>query len=146
MAITAFLYGKLFNSTFNKEADWDTDTIKTMLTTSTYVPNQDTDQYKSSVTNEVTGTNYTATGTTLTSPTLLYTGGTNVFNFDANDAVWTTATISGIRIAVTYDSTPGTDATRPLASYVDMGADQTVSAATFTVQWAAGGIFTVTVS
>ena len=146
MAVTAFIYGLLFSSTFNKEADWDTDTIKCMLTTVTYVPNQDTHQYKSSVTNEVTGTNYTATGTTLTSPTLLYTGGTNVWNFDAADALWTTATISGIRIAVVYDSTPGTDATRPLASYVDMGGDQTVSAANFTIQWAAGGIFTVTVA
>lgn len=146
MAVTAFIFGNLFMSTFNKEADWNSDVMKCMLTTSTYVPNQDTHQYKSSVTNEVTGTNYTAAGTTITTPTILYTGATNVFNFDADDALWTTATITGIRIAVVYDSTPATDATRPLASYVDMGGDQSVSAANFTIQWAAGGVFTVTVS
>jgi hypothetical protein len=146
VAVTAFLYGLTFTSTFNKEADWNTDTVKCMLTTSTYVPNQDTHQYKSSVTNEVTGTNYTATGTTLTTPAFAYNTGTNVWSFDTDDAVWTTATITGIRIAVVYDSTPASDATRPLLSYVDMGGDQTVSAANFTVQWAAAGIATVTVS
>lgn len=140
------MYGLAFNSVFNKEADYNSDTIKTMLTTVTYVPNQDTHQYKSSVTNEVTGTNYTATGVTITTPTLAYNTGTNVFNFDADDAIWTTATISGIRIAVVYDSTPATDATRPLLSYVDMGGDQTVSAANFTVQWSASGIAAVTVA
>jgi hypothetical protein len=144
-AVTAFWYGKAFLSFFNKEADIDTDTIKTMLTTSTYVPNQDTDQYKSSVTNEVSGTGYSAGGTTLTTPVQAYTGGTNVWNFDADDAVWSSSTITA-RIAVVYDSTPGTDATRPLISYVDFGGDNSTSSGTFTVQWAAAGIVKVTVS
>lgn len=143
MAVTHFIFGMSFLSAYNKELDANTDTNKCMLTTVTYVPNQDTHQYKTSVTNEVTGTNYTATGTTLTTPAITYTGGTNTFMFDTDDAVWTTATISGIRIGVVYDSTPGTDATRPLYTYVDMGGDQTVSAANFTIQWAATGIFTI---
>ena len=145
MATTAFIYGLMLNSTFNKEADWDTDAPKCMLTTVTYVPNQDTHQYKSSVTNEVVGTGYTATGVALTSNVFTYTAGTNVFAFDAIDASWPGSTFT-TRIGVVYDSTPGTDATRPLASYVDMGGDQTVSSATFAIQWASGGIFTITVS
>lgn len=145
MAVTAFMYGLSLNSTFNKEADWNSDTIKCMLTTSTYTPNQDTHQYKSSVTNEISGTGYTATGTTLTNPAIAYNTGTNVFNFDADDAVWASASFTA-RNGVVYDSTPGTDATRPLLSYVDFGADQTVSSATFTIQWAAAGIVTITVS
>lgn len=151
MAVTSLLYGLAFTSTFNKEADWNTDTVKTMLTTATYVPTgttaasaQDTHQYKSSVTNEVTGTNYTATGTTLTTPVFSYTTGTNVWAFDGDDAVWTTATISSIRTAVVYDSTPATDATRPLLLLVEMGGDQTVSSANFTVQWAAAGLVNIT--
>jgi hypothetical protein len=144
MAVTAFVFGNQFLSAWNKEEDLNSDVMKCMLTTVTYVPNQDTHAYKSSVTNEVTGTAYTATGTTITTPAITYTGGTNVGMFDADDAVWTTATISGIRIAVVYDSTPGTDATRPLITYVDMGGDQTVSAANFTVSWSASGIYTLT--
>jgi hypothetical protein len=120
-----------------------------MLTTVTYVPNQDTHQYKDvSVTNEITGTGYTAggvkiSGTTGANSTLTYTGGTNIWNLDADDAAWTTATFT-CRIAPTYDNTPASN--KPLLSYVDMGGDQTVSAANFTIQWAAAGIVQVTVS
>lgn len=153
MAVTSLLYGLAFTSTFNKECDWNSDTVKCMLTTSAYIPTgttaaaaQDAHQYKSSVTSEVTGTNYTATGTTLTTPVFSYTTGTNVWAFDTDDAVWTTATISSIRAAVVYDSTPATDATRPLLLAVEMGGDQTVSAANFTVQWAAGGLASITVA
>lgn len=145
MAVTAFWFGLAFKSTFNKELDIDTDVVKCMLTTVTYVPNQDTHQYKSSVTNEVVGTGYTATGTTLTTPVQAYAGGTNVWNFDADDAVWAGSSITA-RIAVVYDSTPGTDATRPLLSYVDFGGDNTTSSGTFSVIWDVNGIIKVTVS
>lgn len=144
-AVTAFWYGNAFVSVFNKLIDIDTDAIKTMLTTVSYVPNQDTDDFKNDVTNEVSGTGYSAGGTTLTTPVSAYTGGTNVWNFDTDDALWSTSTITA-RIAVVYDSTPGTDATRPLLSYVDFGADQSSSSGDFKIVWAAGGIFKVTVS
>lgn len=144
MAVTAFVYGLAAKSLANKEIDWDTDTIKCMLTTSTYTPNQDTHQYKSSVTNEVSGTGYTATGVTLTATTATYTGGTNTLALDAADAAWTGASFTA-RYAVVYDATPATDATRPLICYVDFGADQVV-AGNFTITWAAGGIVTITVS
>jgi hypothetical protein len=144
MAVTAFLYGNVFSKAFNKEIDLDTDTIKCALTTSTYAVNQDTHSYFSSVTNEVSGTGYTAGGVTLGSPVPSYTGATNVFAFAAANASWTTATFTA-RYAVVYDST-GTSTTSALIMYVDFGADQTVSAGTFTVQWNAGGLFSVTVS
>lgn len=145
MAVTAFCYGLAAKSLANKEIDWDTDVIKVMLTTSTYVPNQDTHQYKSSVTNEITGTGYTAGGATLASVTATYTAATNILALDAADTAWTGATFTA-RYAVVYDSTPATDATRPLICWIDFGADQSVSAGTFTITWAAGGIVTITVS
>lgn len=143
MAVTAKLYGLFLKSLANKEIDLDTDTIKVMLTTSAYVPNQDTHQYKSSVTNEVTGTGYTATGATLTSPTVTYDTATNVLKFDAADTSWAASTITA-RYAVIYDATPATDATRPLIGYVDFGADVSSTAAAFTITWDAAGIFTIT--
>lgn len=143
MAVTANLYGLALKSFVDKLVDLDSDTIKVMLCTSTYTPNQDTHQFKSSVTNEISGTGYTAGGATLTSPVVAYTAGTNVLSFDAADTAWTTATFTA-RYAVVYDSTPATDATRPLLAYVDFGADVSVTAATFTITWAAGGILTLT--
>lgn len=145
MAVTAFFYGKVFESAFNKLIDFDTDVIKVMLCTSTYTPNQDTHQFKSSVTNEVTGTGYTAGGATLGTPTMTYTAGTNVLMFDGADVSWASSTITA-RYAVIYDSSPGTDATRPLIAYVDFGADVSSTAATFSITWDAAGIATITVS
>jgi hypothetical protein len=143
MASSAKLYGLALQSAFNKEIDWDTDTIKVMLCTSSYTPDQDTHRYKSSVTNEVTGTGYTAGGATLASASAAYTTGTNVLMLDAADTAWTSSTITA-RYAVIYDATPGTDATRPLIAYVDFGADVSTTAGTFTITWDSAGIVTLT--
>lgn len=143
MAVTAKVYGLAQQSLANKEINWTADTIKVMLCTSTYVPNQDTHRYKSDVTNEVTGTGYTAGGATLTSTTSTYTTATNVQMLDAADVSWPTSTITA-RYAVIYDSTPATDATRPLIAYVDFGADVVSSGGTFSIVWDAAGIVTLT--
>lgn len=143
MAVTAKLYGKALQSAFNKEIDWDTDVIKVMLCTSAYTPDQDTHQYKSSVTNEASGTGYTASGAILTTSAPSYTAGTNTLVLDAADTAWTGSTITA-RYAVIYNSTPGTDATRPLIAYVDFGADVSTTAGTFTITWDAAGIVTIT--
>jgi hypothetical protein len=143
MAVTAKMYGLFLKSLANKEVDLDSDSLKVMLCTSSYVPNQDTHQYKSSVTNEVTGTGYTAGGATLGSVTVVYDAPSNTLTLDAADASWPTSTLTA-RYAVVYDSTPATDATRPLIAYVDFGADVSSTAATFTLAWDAAGIVTLT--
>lgn len=130
MAVTSKLYGLALQSMLNKEINFASDTVKGLLTTSVYVPNQDTHRYLSSVTNEVTGTGYTAGGVTLTSKTVVYTATTNTLTLDSADPAWPTSTITA-RYLVFYVST-GTAATSPLISYVDFGADVSSSASTFT--------------
>ncbi|MEV0367492.1 hypothetical protein [Nocardia fusca] len=142
MAVTAKWYGLGLKSLVNKEVDWDTDVIKVMLCTSTYSPDQDTHQYKSSVTNEVSGTGYNAGGATLTTSAPTYTAGTNTLVLDAADVSWPNSTIVA-RYAVVYDSTPATDATRPLLGYVDFGQDVSTTAGTFSIVWDAAGILTI---
>ena len=135
-------------STHAKLANWESDTVKTSLHTSTYTPNQDTHQFQSSLTNELAATgNYATGGATISPLTGTYTAGTNTYSVAGTNASWTNLTMSAAsRYAVVYDSTPGTSGTNPLAIYVDFGADQTVSGATFTIQWAAGGILAFSVS
>jgi len=142
MAVTAFLYGSVFAKLANKEIDLDTDTVKVALCTSAYTPAQDTHDYFNDITNEVTGTGYTAGGATLASKTVTYTAGTNTFTFDAADTSWASSTITA-RYAVVYVST-GTAATSPLICYIDFGADVVSSGAAFTITWDAAGIFTLT--
>ena len=85
MAASGKLYGLAFKSMVNGEINWTSHTIKAMLCTSAYTPNQDTHQYKSSVTNESAGTGYTAGGVALAGKTVNYTAGTNTLILDASD-------------------------------------------------------------
>ena len=118
--------------------DHDADTIKVMLVTSAYVANQDTHTFKSDVTNEVTGTGYTAGGATLASKTVTQDNVDNEGVFDAADLTWAASTITA-RGAVMYKST-GVDATSNLMIYFDFGSDQSSSAGDFTLQWGSEGI------
>ncbi|RBO87010.1 hypothetical protein [Nocardia puris] len=143
MAASAKLYGLALRSIVNKEIDWDTDVIKVMLCTSSYTPNQDTHAYKSDITNEVTGTGYTAGGATLGSCTATYNAGTNTLTLDAADVSWPNSTITA-RYAIVYNSSPGSDATRPLIGYVDFDQNISTTAGTFSIVWDAAGIITAT--
>lgn len=87
-AVANMLGGETGTDTF--QTDYLTDTLKIMLTTSTYSPNLDTHEVKSDVTNEITGTGYTAGGVTLASKTITYT--------DANS--WGTARANTTAYAV----------------------------------------------
>jgi hypothetical protein len=149
MAITATLYGQYPKTLANKESDWDTNAIKLALVTSSYTPDQDAHQYWSSVVaNDMAASgDYTANGVALAGLTSGYTAGTNVTKLSANNlTIGNTGAVTGaFRYGVIYDSTPATDATRPLVAWVDFGA-QTVANAIITITWNAAGIVTFTVS
>lgn len=140
------LYGQFLGQALNKEIDWDTDTIKVALLSNSYTPDQDAHNYFDDVsTFEVTGTGYTQGGITLTNKTNTYNSGTNTVVLDADDVTWSSSTITA-RYAVLYNSSPATNATRPLVGYVDFGSDQSSSNGNFTITWDATGIVRVTVA
>jgi hypothetical protein len=145
MAVTALLYGNIYDHLAQKRIDFDSDALKVALCTSTYTPNQDTHDFFNDITNEVSGTGYTAGGAALASVTWAYTSGTNTWTLDAADTAWAGSTITA-RYAIIYDSTPGTAATNPLIGYVDFGADVISTGGAFTITWAATGIVTLTVA
>lgn len=145
MAATAKWYGNGLKLALNKEVDWDSDTIKVALLDNTYTPDQDAHDYFDDISGyEITGSGYTAGGATLASKTITYTGATNVLKLDAADTQWTSSTITA-RYAVVYVST-GTASTSALLFYVDFDQDVSSTNGTFTIQWHADGIGTVTVS
>ena len=121
--------------------DMDLDTFKIMILSNTYTPAQATHNYRDDLTNEVTGTGYTAGGATLA--TVTWTLGTALTKFDAADVTWTTVTFSTGRYAAIYKSRGGAASADELVLYVDFGANQSPSAVDFTIQWNASGIFTL---
>jgi hypothetical protein len=89
--------------------------------------------------NEVSGTGYTSGGVALTS-TALTESPTGTLMWDAADSSWSTSTITNARCALIYaDALAGNNA----IVLVNFGADYSTSAGTFTIQWPAGGIFTI---
>ena len=146
MSVSGKLSGKAMLSILNKEVDWNSDSIKVALCTSSYTPDQDAHDYYNDLTNELTTTGgYTAGGAVIGTCTAAYDAGTNIMKLDGADVTWTTATIT-CRYAVIYDDTPATAATKPLIGYIDFGADVGSIAGDFTIQWHADGIFTFTVA
>lgn len=145
------LYGKLpgivfggFSSGDSFNIDYLSDSVKAMLCTSSYTPDQDNHTTKADVTSEVTGTGYTARGNAISSKTISYSSSTNVTTFSGAQVDWTSSTITA-RIAVIYKDT-GTDNTSPLIGYFDFGSNQSSSSGTFSLVWNVAGIFTWTVT
>jgi hypothetical protein len=132
-----------WDGTTNGVFDLDTDTIKVSAHTNTYTINQDTNDFFDDVTNEVSGTNYTAGGATLASPTV--TRSTGTVTFDGADIVWTQsgAGFSTGRKFVVYRST-GTASTSRLFSVVTADADVGNVTGDLTIAWNASGIATWT--
>lgn len=118
--------------------DWDTDTIKISLHTSTYTPDLDTHDFWNDATNEISGTGYSTGGATLTTSAATYDTSSDQVRIDATDPQWTTASFTA-RIAVIYKST-GVSSTSPLIIYIDFGGDETVTSGTFMIQFDSTGI------
>lgn len=132
------VYNIFKKSLMNGGIDLDTDTIKVMLVTSTYTPDQDAHIDRADVTNEVTGTGYTTGGAEITSKTVTQDDTDNEGVFDGADVVWASSTITA-RGAVIYKST-GVAANDLLICYLDFGTDKVSTAGDFTLQWGAEGI------
>jgi len=140
------LYGNFLKQALNKEIDWDSDTIKVALLSSSYTPNQDTHDYLDDVSSyEVSGTGYTTGGITLASKTSTYDGTNNVIVLDAADVTWSSSTITA-RYAVVYDDSGANAASKALIGYVDFGSDQSSTNGNFTITWDSTGIVRITVA
>lgn len=137
--MASFIYNSGKVALAKAEINWTTDTIKAALCTSTYTPNQDSHTYFSDVTNEVTGTNYTAGGFTLTSPTVTQDNTNNRAVIDAADISNASTSIASYRYIVVYKST-GVSSTSKLIALIDLGSDFTVDNATLDITWSSGGI------
>lgn len=148
MAHTTSWYGRglegQWSATAARRVDWVGDTIKAALTTNTYVPDQDAHDFFNDVTNEVTGTGYTAGGATLGTKSVAYDTATNELRLICADIVWGPgATFGPFRKAVIYKDT-GTATTSPLLGFITFDADQSVANGTYTIDVDVLGLLYVT--
>ena len=133
------IYNAFKKYIMNGSIDLDTDTINVMLVTSTYTPDQDAHEYRDDITNEVSGTGYSAGGSALAGKAVTADNTDNEGVFDANDVSWSTSTITA-RGAVLYKARGGASSADELICYLDFGSDKISTAGTFTIAWNAEGI------
>ena len=123
--MASLIYNKFLD--YLVDNDISDDTFKVALVTSSYTPDKDTHEHFDDVTNEVSGTGYTAGGETVTGTLTLDTANDKL-TLEFASTNWTSATITA-RAAVYYSST-GTASTSTLIAYNDFGSDVVVSSGT----------------
>jgi hypothetical protein len=128
--MTSLVYDSFLEDISSGNIDLSADTVYAMLVTSSYAPNQQTDNRRDDVTNEVVGTGYTAGGQAATLTGVLDTA-TDKMKWTLTDVVWAASSITA-RAAVLYKHRGGASSADELICYVDFGSDQTSSAGTFT--------------
>jgi len=137
-------YGKFAQKLLEGVFDFTSDSIYCALVTSSYTPDVDTHEFFDDITNEITGTGYTANGVALTSVSVSYDSVDNEAVLDADDATWATSTLTA-RGAVIYKR-DGADSNSPLIRYIDFGQDEQSLVSTFSVVFDAEGIINLIVS
>lgn len=128
--MASLVYNKAIQSALTGGIDFDTDTFYMMLVTSSYTPDQDAHEDRADVTNEVTGTGYTAGGDS-TTVTVTQDNANDRVDIDFSDVTWASSTITAAA-AVIYKST-GTEADDLLVAYLDFGGDVSSTSGDFTV-------------
>jgi hypothetical protein len=130
--MASLIYNSAIDEMARGDIDFDTNTFKAMLVTSSYTPNKDTHEFRDDVTNEAPATgNYVAGGETST---------VTVTKDTANDLVtiqfgavsWSSSTITA-RGCVYYKSRGGASSADELVAYADFGSDVSSSGGTFSV-------------
>ena len=137
------VYNQFKTQIMNKEIDLVADTVKVALLDNSHSFAQTAVGWAASSTNanELAATGgYSAGGAALASKAV--TQESTHGKFYAADTAWPSATFTAYN-AVIYDDTPSSPAD-PLICSIDFSGAQSVSSGTFTIQWAAGGILTIT--
>jgi hypothetical protein len=128
--VASIRYTSLDRDLLKGDIDFDTATVKAMLTTSAYTENKDHSR-RSSITNEITATGYTAGGVTLT-PVVSAVDTTNDrVTLTLPAATW--GGFTGTARKLIYYVSTGTAANDPLIACVDFGSDATLTATTLQV-------------
>ena len=123
-------YTSFYYDTCTGAIDHDTDPFKMLLVTSSYTAAKTHDR-RNDITNEVSGTGYTAGGNACT-PTVAQDNTNSRVTIDFTVTSWTSSTITA-RGGVIYKSRGGASSADELVCYLDFGDDVSSSAGTFAV-------------
>lgn len=138
------LYNQFSELVADGTIDLDNDTFKVGLVSSSYTPALTHTLWTDASANEVTGTNYTAGGYSLTATWVRSAG---VTTFDSDNPTWAqhASGFSNARYAILYDDTL-TSPLDGLIGYVDLTTDRSNTADAFTITISSSGWFSLATS
>lgn len=129
--MASLVYNSMMRDVVVGSVDFDTDTFKMMLVTSSYSASK-SHAKRNEVTNEVSGTGYTAGGNACSVTVAATDNSNNDVEISFSVTSWTSATITA-RAGVIYKSRGGASTADELVGYVDFGGDVTSTNGTFAV-------------
>lgn len=143
MAITASgLYGLTLEKMFINTAgqSLEAETHKALLVLDAYTHDYTVHDFRDDITNEATGTGYTAGGVAFTATEITLAAGT--LTYDHADVSWAASSIANAMALIGYFNV-GTAATDQLIYLLDFVTAVTTSSGLLTVQINASGVFTL---
>jgi hypothetical protein len=129
--MASLIYNSCIRDAVTGAIDFDTDTFKMLLVTSSYAAAK-SHAKRSDVTNEVSGTGYTAGGNACSVSVAAVDNTNNDVEISFTVTSWTSATITA-RAGVIYKSRGGASSADELVGYVDFGSDVSSTNGTFAV-------------
>lgn len=141
MAVTANPYGQSFKGLGLGRFNFAGDTFKMLLTTADYVPDADTHEFVSHVTDEISGVNYVVGGVSLTNLVWTYDAANDRCVLTCDPVVFSNVTIAAARRGVIYRLDEAGAAASPLLSWVDFGDDAAPAAMDLRITFTAEGVY-----
>jgi hypothetical protein len=129
--MASLVYNSCIRDAVVGNIDFDTDTFKMLLVTSTYTASK-SHAKRSDITNEVTGAGYTTGGNACAVTVAATDNVNNDIEISFTVTSWTSATITA-RAGVIYKSRGGASSADELVGYVDFGSDVSSTNGTFAV-------------
>lgn len=129
--MASIIYNSFLDDVFRGNIDCDTDTFYVLLVTSSYTEDKDAHDKRDDVTNEVSGTGYTAGGVAATVTVTKDTVNDRI-DVSLGSASWASSTITA-RKAVYYKRRGGAASADELVAVNDFGSDVITSSGTFTL-------------
>jgi hypothetical protein len=127
--MASFVYNSVLTDLVNGDLDFAVDSFKMMLVTSGYSASKSAHAKRSSVTNEITGTGYTAGGA---ATTCSISDDTNKKILTFSAVSWSSATFT-TAAAVIYKARGGASSADELVCYLDFNGDVVSTGGTFSV-------------
>ncbi len=139
--MSSFIYNSAKLLILQGAFDFANDEFKVALVNAGYLGDRDAHEVFADISNEVSGTNYTAGGKILDNIALTRDDANDRAVLDADNLVWPVASFTA-RAAVLYHNT-GSSATSPLLAYIDFEEDLEAAGEDFTLQWHEDGIISL---